>query len=249
MYHFHILKKVSLSGGQLLIFALVFSAGCLLREHVIWHLLFTLLVAASTSYFSLWLRTTGPVNRAQFEHKLSELQHLAYHDSLTGLPNRRQFIEKLHASSSNAKNRCPNFSVLFIDLDHFKKINDTYGHDAGDIVLIQSAERISACLPHDALLARLGGDEFVVLLESKLNHADTLSLKSAIKTSLATPIVMDNCTVELGASIGATSSCKEYRSVPQILRAADLSMYEDKQRNKGSIIVDYEESYGMQALA
>lgn len=236
-----VLKHLSFALMPVLSFSAVLVAGIVLRENVIGHLFFTWIMAISAFYFSIWVLTNRTVNLENVDTRLSELQHLAYHDSLTGLPNRQLFIEQLNSKALSGQT----YTVLFIDLDRFKQINDTYGHDAGDMALIESAKRISECLPPEALLARLGGDEFVVLLDSKLNRQETMLLDRKIKASIMHAINLGVCKVKLGASVGVTTSNEKNRTVSEILRAADISMYEDKRRNKrmfsdsGGAVVSY----------
>ena len=240
-------KHVLFALLPVLIFISVFMAGSALREHVIGHMLFTWIMAIGAFYFSVWVLSGRVVNTKKLDSRLNELQHLAYHDSLTGLPNRQLFIEQLNKMVLNNQD----YTVLFIDLDRFKQINDTYGHDAGDKVLIECAKRICECLPSEAMLARLGGDEFVVLLDSKLNHQDAMLLDKRIKVSITHSLNLDVCKVKLGASVGVTTSNGVTRSVSEILRAADLSMYEDKHRNKHKYINsgDSTVSYYLHAVA
>ncbi len=223
-----VFKHVSFALLPVLSFISVVMIGSAVREHVIGHLFFTSIMAIGAFYFSVWVLTAYAVFPEKSGTRLNELQYLAYHDSLTGLPNRQLFIERLNRMVLDSQE----YTVLFIDLDRFKQINDTYGHDAGDKVLIECAKRISECLPSKAILARLGGDEFVVLLDSRLNRQDAVLLDRRIKASITHSFNTDVCRVKLGASVGVTTSNGKIRSVSEILRAADLSMYKDKHRNK-----------------
>ena len=101
-------------------------------------------------------------DRKQAQEKL---HHRAFHDELTGLPNRAMFMDTLSRTLHRAERKQSSFSVLFIDLDHFKGVNDTYGHSVGDQLLQQVAERLRMCVREGDLVARLGGDEFVILVE------------------------------------------------------------------------------------
>ena len=205
-------------------------AGNLSGEYGSSQLLFTWIITVGAIIsFSLWLLTAIDSNEEQLKAKLHELQHLAYHDSLTDLPNRQLFIERLSSMTRDKQD----YTVLFIDLDRFKQINDTHGHNIGDKILVESANRISACLPQDALLARLGGDEYVVLLKGKLHRKDVVLLVNKIKTSMAHTFNLGGCKLNLGVSAGSTTSNGKIRSVSEILSAADLSMYADKRRDKG----------------
>ena len=116
------------------------------------------------------------VSRDITERRLAEdsIRHLATHDTLTGLPNRTLFIEELGRSMRDARRDGLQLALLFVDLDHFKIINDTLGHDAGDLLLAQMSTSLRECLrPHD-LVARLGGDEFVVLVRHPAGHDEAV---------------------------------------------------------------------------
>jgi diguanylate cyclase (GGDEF)-like protein/PAS domain S-box-containing protein len=147
------------------------------------------------------------------------LTHEAEHDALTGLPNRRRMQDALGSSLRNEP-----VAVLFVDLDGFKPVNDAYGHEAGDELLRQVAERLSACVRDNDVLARVGGDEFVMLMPGVINPADAEAMSARFRTAVNTPFVVGGIEVEIGASVGvhlATST----DDPDQALRAADHAMY------------------------
>ena len=151
------------------------------------------------------------------------LRHQAEHDALTGLANRRRFTDRLRAAAPG------DAAVLLIDLNGFKHINDTYGHGAGDAVLVQVADRLSACIRPDDLPARLGGDEFAVLLGTRADGA-AHEVAARFRAALAEPVRFRGHELAVGASVGFAVG--PAADPERLLHAADLRMYEDKQEGR-----------------
>lgn len=174
------------------------------------------------------------------ERKEIELKliHDAHHDSLTGLPNRVMFNSRLELAIANKK-RYPehNFAILFIDLDRFKLINDTLGHHAGDLFLIEVATRINQCVRAHDLLARLGGDEFVILLDSFEDTADVEEVGNRIIQSIAAPFMLEGKEMYSGASIGIAYIESGYQSADELIRDADAAMYQAKAMGRGRYVM------------
>lgn len=162
------------------------------------------------------------------ERKAAEVQsqHAARHDSLTGLPNRALLLERLPNLADRLR-RTPDagFTILYLDLDGFKPINDEHGHAAGDAVLVETSTRLRAAVPDADTVARIGGDEFVVLLDrcDDAHRADVIA--SRVRTSLSAPIQLPAATVEVGASIGIRVVREAVEDPFQLLLDADRSMY------------------------
>ncbi|WP_052049614.1 GGDEF domain-containing protein [Leptolyngbya sp. KIOST-1] len=153
----------------------------------------------------------------------------AIHDSLTGLPNRSAFMQKAaQALERNQKRGDYNFAVLFIDLDNFKRVNDSLGHRMGDQLLVEIALRLKVGLRSSDTVARLGGDEFAILLHDIPSVATAAAIADQIQESLSTPLLLDNQAVFPSASIGIALSDGDYDSVEAILHHADLAMYRAK---------------------
>jgi diguanylate cyclase (GGDEF)-like protein/PAS domain S-box-containing protein len=160
-----------------------------------------------------------------------ELTHLAFHDSLTGLANRKLYADRLeHALARGARDGSV-VGVLFIDLDDFKIVNDTLGHAVGDQLLMAVAERISGALRADDTAARLGGDEFAALIENVQDPAAVEETASRILAALAEPIQVDGETLYAAASIGITTT-PEADNADELLRQADLALYVAKGAGK-----------------
>lgn len=166
----------------------------------------------------------------------ARLQHIAFHDGLTDLANRHSFNERLNAAVERSRvSSGEPFAVLFLDLDRFKIVNDSLGHMAGNELLKEVALRLRACVRPRDLVARLGGDEFAILLE-EVGDADAgLLLARRVLDALSQPMLIDGTEVIPGASIGITLSDLGYRSVDEVLRDADLAMYEAKADGRGRV--------------
>jgi diguanylate cyclase (GGDEF)-like protein/PAS domain S-box-containing protein len=162
----------------------------------------------------------------------TELTFHAYHDSLTGLANRVMFQNRLREAVAHAHRSGVLTGVLFIDLDDFKIVNDTLGHEYGDDLLRLVAERLASRLRPNHLAARLGGDEFAVLIEDAPDTAAVDDVAERIVTGLAEPFVVNGHTVSGRASIGM-STTSEGTQAPELLRQADLALYVAKGEGKG----------------
>ncbi len=160
----------------------------------------------------------------------SQLLHLAFHDALTGLPNRAAFIDRLrHAINYSKRHSDYLFAVLFIDLDRFKVINDSFGHHKGDQFLLAIASRLEICVRSIDTAARLGGDEFTILLEGIQDVSDAIKVAERIEQELKLPFELDGQEIFTTASIGiALSSTINYERPEDVLRDADTAMYRAK---------------------
>jgi diguanylate cyclase (GGDEF)-like protein/PAS domain S-box-containing protein len=158
------------------------------------------------------------------------LEHLAMHDSLTGLPNRRFVLKTIADHIAPEGEPAPQVSVLYFDLDFFKSVNDTHGHDMGDRCLIEVARRITAGLAPGDMVARFGGDEFVVLTHTPIDEARVRA--ADLLRALSQPIVVDDIVVKLHASIGIAQLQPEHRTPSELIRDADAAMYQAKERGR-----------------
>jgi diguanylate cyclase (GGDEF)-like protein/PAS domain S-box-containing protein len=179
------------------------------------------------------------------DRKLAEeqLRHDALHDTLTGLSNRALLMDRIARRLQRAKRaQDPMFAVIFLDLDRFKTINDSLGHDAGDKLLIAVSERLAAATraidtvyrAEPDQIARLGGDEFVVLLDSIRVPADAIRVCDRIQESLSQPIQINGQSVRCSASLGIAISDGKYERAAEILRDADTALYSAKKSGRGS---------------
>lgn len=156
---------------------------------------------------------------------------LAFHDALTGLPNRLHFDRELEDILSKGKqDRC---AILCVDLDRFKSVNDTYGHQAGDTVIKVVAERIASTVSDKGLAARIGGDEFIILLESELDRDSVVKLSDQIIADVSKDINFDGGVSNVGASIGVAWWPDDALTAKNIIRSADEALYRAKENGRG----------------
>jgi diguanylate cyclase (GGDEF)-like protein/PAS domain S-box-containing protein len=169
-----------------------------------------------------------------------EIRNLAFYDVLTGLPNRRLLVDRLHLALAISARSNYYGAVLFLDLDRFKILNDTLGHDFGDLLLIEVAGRIKQCVREIDTVARLGGDEFVVLLEEVDEHADHTSQKVAIiaekiRDSLSSPYFLKGNEFHSSPSIGVCLYRDNEATVDTLLKHADMAMYQVKGSGRNGV--------------
>lgn len=161
-----------------------------------------------------------------------ELAHRAFHDPLTGIANRLLFMNRLEHALDRAARKGETVTILFLDVDDFKSINDSLGHGAGDRVLVTVSRRLRACLRPADTAARLGGDEFAVLLEGTSDLSDVTYVAERIAEVLRAPITWDGHMLFLTVSIGVASSGPGSDRAEDLLSAADTAMYRAKKRGK-----------------
>jgi diguanylate cyclase (GGDEF)-like protein/PAS domain S-box-containing protein len=164
------------------------------------------------------------------ERKASEqrIVHLAYHDTLTGLPNRWMFQDRLNQELAAAGRDGRQVGVMFLDLDHFKDVNDTLGHEFGDKLLRAVAQRLAASTREADTLARLGGDEFVVILTNPADQQGVAAAAERIQASFGKPFELEGRQIYSGASIGIAIYPEDGKDVASLLQSADMAMYHAK---------------------
>jgi len=161
-----------------------------------------------------------------------KMQHLALFDSLTGLANRRLFIDRLHQSILNARRHNTITALFFLDLDQFKRINDTLGHHAGDQLLLIIAERLTSCVRNQDTVARLGGDEFTILLNNVTDTDKIASIAKNILSKLKEPIRLGKHEVIVSTSIGITLAPTDSHCSETLMKNADLALYMAKDNGR-----------------
>ncbi|CAM2070758.1 EAL domain-containing protein [Sulfidibacter corallicola] len=167
-----------------------------------------------------------------------KLKHDAFHDALTGLPNRALAMERLtHAIERQEVHPKKCFAVLFLDLDRFKPINDSLGHQFGDLMLIEVGKRLRTCVRGFDTVARLGGDEFIILLEEIENADRAKSVAAAILRGLNHPFLVSGQELFISGSIGIAISSGDYLAADDALRDADIAMYRAKTLGKSRYVV------------
>ena len=158
------------------------------------------------------------------------LFHQAFHDPLTGLANRALFMDRLEQALARTKRKEEEITVMFLDLDDFKHVNTSLGHEAGDLLLVEMAHRLGTCLRPEDTLARFGGDEFVVLLED-LKPSEAEEVAERLLREIHNPIIVDNYELSVTGSIGIVSGNFD-RVREDLLRSADAAMYRSKREGK-----------------
>jgi diguanylate cyclase (GGDEF)-like protein len=159
-----------------------------------------------------------------------QLQQMAVNDSLTGLPNRHSLLARLEHALSRAERTAERVGVMFVDLDAFKPVNDTYGHAVGDELLAQVAKRLRTCVRASDTVGRMGGDEFVILLETDVDTYTPAAIEKRVREEFAGGFDVLGHRLGCSASIGARLYPDHARDAKSLLAGADASMYEDKQR-------------------
>lgn len=153
------------------------------------------------------------------------LQDLAYHDTLTRLPNRALFYERLNQSFKRANRNSTKVGMLFVDLDNFKQVNDTYGHESGDILLRELAHRLCRCVRDADTVARLGGDEFAIVIEDLKDQAPLFLIAEKIKQSVSESVIANGKSFSISASIGIAVYPDDSQDCEELVRKADEAMY------------------------
>jgi diguanylate cyclase (GGDEF)-like protein len=161
------------------------------------------------------------------------IRHLAYHDTLTGLPNRKLFQERLGQELARAERLNSLVAVLFLDLDHFKDINDSYGHETGDMVLCEVAERLKSAVREFDLVSRLGGDEFTLFITGIQKDADIETVLVRIRAAFQAPLQVGGLLLPISCSVGMSRFPLDGTHPEELIWKADQAMYEAKRQKVG----------------
>lgn len=164
----------------------------------------------------------------------AKLHHLAHHDALTGLPNRILFNDRLHQALSRAEREAKEVGILFLDLDHFKHVNDSLGHPVGDEMLCQVAQRLRTLLRKEDTVARLGGDEFIVLLEKLDEPGAAATVAGKMEAAFAEPFMVAGRELFAGVSIGISLYPSDGADAATLVKNADASMYRAKELGRNN---------------
>ena len=177
-----------------------------------------------------------------------QIQYQAYHDSLTGLPNRLLFLDRLDGALLRSKRHGEAVGVVFIDLDNFKVINDSLGHEAGDNLLVAVAQVLRACIRPEDTVARLGGDEFTILLSELSSVEEVVAIVERIIDAFRRPVLLSSGVAFVSASFGVTYSQGGSATSDEMLRDADTAMYCAKNQGKASYVI-FDPSMNVAAVA
>ncbi|HEX5754738.1 MAG TPA: diguanylate cyclase, partial [Arenimonas sp.] len=180
-------------------------------------------------------RITGLTQDVTEEHEANErIEQLAHYDTLTGLPNRFLFNSRAQAAIAGARHTKQALALLFIDLDRFKNVNDSLGHQAGDALLVEVAGRIKSCVRGSDLVGRLSGDEFLVLLPEMVRPQDAALVAEKIIAALTEPVALSSGEVRIGCSVGIALLGEGGGDLDSLLRAADTAMYAAKDAGRNT---------------
>lgn len=170
------------------------------------------------------------------ERKLTQerIEHMAHYDTLTNLPNRALFYERLRQAISLAKRNRGGLTLLFMDLDGFKEVNDTMGHHAGDLLLIGVGQRLSHCVRESDTVSRLGGDEFTVILNAMHKQEEVVAVAQKIIQAISVPFNLEGSIAKVGISIGIARYTEEADNEDELVRQADQAMYGAKAAGKNT---------------
>ena len=166
------------------------------------------------------------------EEQIEHNKYLALHDELTGLPNRRLFQDRLSSAIERARRLGTQAALLLVDLDHFKQVNDTFGHHTGDLVLARVGTVLSARVRRSDTVARTGGDEFSIVLEEPTSREDAERVSNSLIQLLSEPLNVDEHVVAIGASVGLAIFPDDASDSDALSIAADLRMYRDKNESR-----------------
>jgi diguanylate cyclase (GGDEF)-like protein/PAS domain S-box-containing protein len=184
---------------------------------------------ANPAVGGLVLNMRDVTERTALEDRLT---HQAFHDPLTGLPNREFFTNKLEIAVETARRQGSGVAVVFLDLDNFKVVNDSLGHQAGDKLLVEVAKRLRETLRSTDTVARFGGDEFTFLIEGDATEKDVAQVVERIREALQEPLRVDDHDLSSASSIGIAISTPEVLSPDELLRRADIALYRAKRNGK-----------------
>lgn len=171
----------------------------------------------------------------ELKNAQKELEKLAFYDPLTGLPNRRFFVDLLGFGLAKAKRSGAKAAVLMLDMDNFKRVNDLLGHTGGDLLLQQQAQRIRSAVREQDAVSRMGGDEFTIMLSPVREISEVTTLAKRVLDALNTPVTIGNHTVEVGASIGVALYPNDGEKTEDLIRNADMALYEAKSAGRNRV--------------
>lgn len=217
-------------------------------EHRTWNIAEISLMKAVADQCAIAIYQANLYTQAQRELEQrrrveEQLRHDAFHDGLTGLPNRALFLDRLNHALQiahrhqneliDSDNGIGSFAVLFLDLDDFRIVNDSLGHNAGDLLLQIISTRLDKCLRIGDTLARISGDEFAILLEDITDIDDIIGVVDNIQTALKRPITLESQEISASSCIGIVVDAPHYSDAAQFLRDADTAMYQAKRKGRG----------------
>jgi diguanylate cyclase (GGDEF)-like protein len=189
------------------------------------------------------LNTALQQEKQQLQEAYHRIAHMANHDILTQLPNRRLLVELIHDYIPLARRQAKQFGLLYVDLDDFKPINDTFGHDVGDQVLVRIADRLRSTVRQSDTVARIGGDEFILIVRDVGGVRDIVAVAEKVLSTIGQPITVADQICRLAASIGVSVFPQHGETYDDLVIAADHAMYAAKEAGKSGISIAKRGSY------
>lgn len=198
-----------------------------------------LLFTISSPIIYYWIIT--PFIRER-DAAIRELADMAYTDPLTGLSNRRIFLKCMEKTLAECARHHIHAALILIDLDEFKSVNDNYGHDAGDAVLVEISQRLISGIRKEDVVSRVGGDEFIILIKQLNDNSDkaaaeALAFAEKLNISLSLPIEYEGKTLQIDASLGVNLLSSDTCKIEAEIRKADVAMYHAKRMGKGHVVM------------
>jgi diguanylate cyclase (GGDEF)-like protein len=224
------LEAVLSSASNVPVVVIADSDGSAVALHAIHEGAQDYLIRAATDAQALGRSIHFAIERKRSE---SRLAHQALHDSLTGLPNRVLMLDRLNVALGRSRRRPTSLGVLFLDLDGFKAVNDSHGHDAGDDLLVEVALRLQRSLRPGDTVARFGGDEFVILCEDLRGQREAVRVGERARASIADPFHVRGHEVAVRASVGVAVARRGQTYAQDLIREADIAMYRAKREGSG----------------
>jgi diguanylate cyclase (GGDEF)-like protein len=194
---------------------------------------FVLIVCVGFGIFAVFILRYMRATAATIEAGETRMRHLALHDPLSGLPNRMYFTERLEAIIEEVRDGRPPAAILYLDLDHFKDVNDTLGHSIGDELIRSVTQRLLGSAHPGDLVARIGGDEFAMITQQGIHHATLLTTAARIISAICSPYSINDHTIVIGASVGIAIIDERAGSVADVMRYADMALYRAKNDGRG----------------
>jgi diguanylate cyclase (GGDEF)-like protein len=173
--------------------------------------------------------------KEKYKELSQHLDKLANYDKLTSIPNRRLFFDELKLAIEKYERSGNKFALIFIDLDGFKPINDSYGHDSGDLILIKVAQIFDCLIRKQDIVARIGGDEFMIILNDLQQDLKLDNIIQRIKKRFIQPIIIGNIICSVGVSLGISKCPEDGITIDELMKIADERMYKDKGLKKMNI--------------
>ncbi|WP_167998830.1 putative bifunctional diguanylate cyclase/phosphodiesterase [Desulfitobacterium metallireducens] len=196
---------------------------------------FAIAIAITTVTLSIgFLMRHREKKQIELEKLSQDLEFLANHDTLTALPNRRAFEQRMDEALQEAKDTDRMFALIFCDLDQFKNLNDTAGHRIGDLVLFEIAQRVKQIIRGEDFISRLGGDEFIIFLDGVSSPEEVTNITQAILSTIEQPIILDTLEYKISASLGIALYPQDSIDPSMLLQHADIAMYQSKARGNGN---------------